>query len=80
MKDDAYIGRTMLRMELSGKRKRGRHKRRFMDATSEDMAMVEVTEEDAEYMTERRCKIRCGDPCREKPKEDEEDHCLPSAP
>ena len=51
-----------------------------MDALSEDMAMVEVTEEDAEYMTERRCKIRCGDPCREKPKEDEEDHCLPSAP
>ena len=41
---------------------------------------VEVTEENAEYMTEMRCKIPCGDPCREKPKEEEEeDHCLPSA-
>ena len=30
-KDDGYIGRRMLRMELPGKRKRGRPKRRFMD-------------------------------------------------
>ena len=30
-KDDGYIGRWMLRMELPGKRKRGRPKRRFMD-------------------------------------------------
>ena len=29
-------------------RKRGRHKRRYMDAMREDMAVVEVTEEDAE--------------------------------
>ena len=37
----------MLRMELPGKRKRGRCKRRFMDALREDMAVVEVTEDDA---------------------------------
>ena len=30
-KDDGYIGRRMLRMELPGKRKRERPKRRFMD-------------------------------------------------
>ena len=30
-KDDGYIGRRMLRMELPGKRKRGRPKMRFMD-------------------------------------------------
>ena len=30
-KDDGYIGRRMLRMELPGKRKRGWPKRRFMD-------------------------------------------------
>ena len=30
-KDDGYIGRRMLRMELPVKRKRGRPKRRFMD-------------------------------------------------
>ena len=39
----------MLRMELSGKRKRGSQKRRFMDVVKdspgEDIAEVEVTEE-----------------------------------
>ena len=39
-KDDGYIGRRMLRMELPGKRKRGRPKRRFMDVVKEDMAEV----------------------------------------
>ena len=34
-KDDGYIGRRMLRMELLGKRKRGRPKRRFMDVVKE---------------------------------------------
>ena len=33
-------------MELPGKRKRGRPKRRFMDVVKDDMAEVEVTEED----------------------------------
>ena len=45
MKDDRYIGR---RMELSGKRKWGRPKRRCVDAVREDMAVAEVTEEDTE--------------------------------
>ena len=52
----------MLRMELPGKRKRGRPKMRFMDATREDMAVTEVTEEDAEDWSEWRWKVRCGDP------------------
>ena len=47
-KDDGYIGKRVLRMELPGKRKRGRPKRRFMDVVKEDIAEVEVTEEDAE--------------------------------
>ena len=44
-KDDGYniIGRRMLTMELPGKMKRGRSKRRFMDAVREDMARAEVT-------------------------------------
>ena len=61
-KDDGYIGRRMLRMELPGKRKRGRPKRRFMDVVKEDMAEVEVKEEDAEDRSNWRLKIRCGDP------------------
>ena len=61
-KDDGYIGRRMLRMELPGKRKRGRPKRRFMDVVKEDMAEVEVTEEDTEDRNNWRWKIRCGYP------------------
>ena len=52
----------MLRMELPGKRKRGRPKRRFMDVVKEDMADVEVTEEDTVDRRNWRKKIRCGDP------------------
>ena len=65
-KDDGYIGKRVLRMELPGKRKRGRPKRRFMDVVKEDMAEVEVTEEDAEDRSNWRWKIRCGDPWWEK--------------
>ena len=65
-KDDGYIGRRMLRMELPGKRKRGRPKRRFMDVVKEDMAEVEVTEEDTEDRSNWRWKISCGDPWWEK--------------
>ena len=36
----------MLMMEFTGKRKRGRPKRRFMDVVKEDLAEVEVTDED----------------------------------
>ena len=52
----------MPRMELPGKGKRGRPKRRFMDVVKEDMAEVEVTEENAEDRSNWRWKIRCGDP------------------
>ena len=61
-KDDGYIGRTMLRMELPEERKRGRPKRRFMDVVKEDMAEVEVTEEDTEDRSNWIWKSRCGDP------------------
>ena len=61
-KDDGYIGRRMLKMELPGKRKRGRPKRRFMDVVKEDMAEVEVKEKDADHRSNWRLKIRCGDP------------------
>ena len=63
-------------MELPGKRKRGRPKRMFMDVVKEDMAEVEVTEEDTVDRNNWRRKIRCGDPCWEKPKEEEEESSL----
>ena len=52
-KYDGYIGKRMPRMELPGKRKRGRPKRMFMDV---------VKEEDTEVINNWRWKIRCGDP------------------
>ena len=61
MKDDGYIGRRMLMMELPGKRKRRRPKRRFMGVVKEDMAEVEVTEEETVDRNNWRRKIRCGD-------------------
>ena len=51
----------MSRMELPVKRKRVRPKMRFMYVTREDMAVAELTEEDAEDRTEWRLEIRCGD-------------------
>ena len=51
----------MLSMELPGMKKRGRQKRMFMYAVREDMAVVEVMEEDAADRTELRWKICCGD-------------------
>ena len=47
-KDDGHIGRRMLWMELPGKRTRRRPTGRFMDAVREDMAEVEVKQEDTE--------------------------------
>ena len=65
-KDDGYIGRRMLMMELPWKRTRGRPTRRSMDVVKEDMAEVEVTEEDTEDRKNWKWKIRCGDPWWEK--------------
>ena len=46
------------------KRKWGRPKMRFTNAMREreDMAVVEVTEKDAEDKTKWRWRMRCGDP------------------
>ena len=52
----------MLRMELPGKGKWGRPKPRFMDSMRKDMALVDVTEEDADYGTNWRRKSRSGEP------------------
>ena len=55
-KDDGHIARRVLRRELSGKRKQRMPKRRYMDAVREDMAVVEVMEEDAEDVIKCRWK------------------------
>ena len=49
-------------MELQGKRKCGMPKRRFMDVVKDEMAEVEVTEEDTEVRNNWTWKICCSDP------------------
>ena len=45
-RDQEYVGRRMMEMELPGKRKRGRPKRRFLDLVKEDMGEVGAKETD----------------------------------
>ena len=47
-RDKEYVGRKMMGMELPGKRKRGRRKRRFLDMVKEDMKEVGAKEIDIE--------------------------------
>ena len=39
-RDQEYVGKKMMEMELPGKRKRGRPKRRFLDVVKEDMGKL----------------------------------------
>jgi hypothetical protein len=52
----------MLEMTPLRSRKRGRPKRRFLDAIKEDMRVVGVTEEDTKDRVVWRRMICCGDP------------------
>ena len=61
-RDQEYVGRKMMEMELPGKRKRGRPKRRFLDVVKEDMEEVGAKETDIEDRKMWRMMIRCGHP------------------
>ena len=47
-RDQEYVGRKMMEMELPGKRKRQRLERRFLDLVKEDMGEVGAKETDVE--------------------------------
>ena len=49
-------------MELPGTRRRGRPKRRFIDAVTEDMQIVGVRVEETENRVKWKTVIHCGDP------------------
>ena len=57
-----YVERKMMEMELPGKRKRGRPKRRFLDVVKEDLREVGAKETDVEDRKMWRMMIRCGHP------------------
>ena len=57
-----YVKRKMMKMELPGKRRRGRPKRRFLDVVKEDMGKVGAMETDVEDRKMWRMMIHCGHP------------------
>ena len=61
-RDQEYVGRKMMEMELPGKRRRGKPKRRFLDVVKEDMKEVGAKEMDIEDRKMWRMMIRCGHP------------------
>ena len=61
-RDQEYVGRKMMEMELSEKRRRGRPKRRFLDVVKEDMGKVGAKETDVEDRKIWKMMIRCGQP------------------
>ena len=61
-RDQEYVGRKMMEMELPGKRKRGRPKKRFLDVVKEDIEEVGAKETDIEDRKMWRMMIRCGYP------------------
>ena len=62
--DSGYIVRRVLEMKLSGRRQRGRPKRRFMDVVRENMQVVGVRVENTDNSLQWKTVICCGDPLK----------------
>ena len=60
-RDQEYVGK-MMEMELPGKRRRGRPKRRFVDVVKKDIGEVGAKETDVEDRKVWRMMIHCGHP------------------
>ena len=61
-RDQEYVRRKMMEMELPGKRRRGTPKRKFLDVVKEDMQEVGAKETDVEDRTDWRKKDAIDNP------------------
>ena len=61
-REQEYVGRRGMEMELLGKRKRGRMKRRFLDVVKKDMKEVGPKKADVGNKALWRNIIRCANP------------------
>ena len=62
-REEDYFWKRVLRMEIPGRRKRERPRRRWMDNIKADMLERGLQREDTQDRAVWRSKIRCGDPC-----------------
>ena len=61
-REDEFVGKRMMGMEVPGKRRRGRPKRRWLDNIKNDLSERELSGEDAQDRAKRRRIIRHIDP------------------
>ena len=62
MRDQEYVGRKVMKIELPGKRKRGRPKRKFLDVVKEKRGKVGTRKTNIENRTLWRKIVHCGYP------------------
>ena len=61
-REDEYVGKRVMAMEVPGKRRRGRPKRRWLDSIGNDLSEKELSREDAQDRARWRRLIRHIDP------------------
>ena len=61
-REDEYVGKRVMGMEMPGKRRRGRPKRRWLDSFWNDLSERELSGEDAQVRAKWRRLTRHIDP------------------
>ena len=61
-REEGYVGKRVMVIEVPGKRTRGRQKRRWLDNIKNDLSERELSGEEAQDRVQRRRLIRNIDP------------------